>query len=98
MIEIPQWLSRLPKNACVNTKEFAQLLGVTPNTLHHRLINGTYSMPIPDFNSRVIQEDKFGRVKKARGYANGKGKNNWKAVTVRNYIRHLNRLELEKNK
>lgn len=98
MIEIPEWLAKLPKNACIKHSEFAQVLGITQNALQFRVSNKTYSTPEPDFNSRIRQNDKRGRVVKANGLSKGRGKNHWRAVTIRNHIRHLNRMELEKRK
>ena len=32
-IEIPEWLAKLPRDAGVNIKEFAQILGFKVNTI-----------------------------------------------------------------
>lgn len=91
MIKIPDWLAKLPKNACVNNAEFAKVLGIKPKDLQNRLARQNIPTPKPDFNSKLMRHEKrVGIVCQTRG------KNYWRAVTVRNYIRHLNRLELEK--
>lgn len=89
MIEIPTWLAMLPKNAGVKSKEFADLLGVSYETLMQRHRNGLMGFPPPDYSLK-------GRITGMGTPA--KGAKTWKAVTVRNYIRHLNRKELEKSK
>ena len=96
MIEIPNWLAKLPKNACVNIDEFSKLIGVNKTTIQWRYSNDVYSTPKPDFNSKVTRRTDLAGAPLA--YSKGKGKNHWRAVTVRNHIRHLNRLELEKSK
>ncbi len=89
MIEIPTWLAMLPKNAGVKSKEFANLLGVSYETLMQRHRKGLMGFPPPDYSLK-------GRI--TVGGMRFKGAKTWKAVTVRNYIRHLNRKELEKLK
>jgi hypothetical protein len=98
MIEIPKWLAAMPKKASVNIKEFADILGIDLGAMRSRVYQGRMGMPKPDFNSRVTIPDEMGRVPLAKGLSTGKGKNYWKAVTVRNYIRYLNRKELEESK
>ena len=87
MIIIPEWLAKLPKDACINHKDFAKVLGIKPSALQWRVSKGVYDTPQPDFNSK-----QGGRI--VMVHLNSQGKNHWRAVTVRNYIRHLNRLEL----
>ena len=89
MIEIPEWLKVLPKNAKVGSKDFAIALGISVRTLDSRIYRCVYDTPKPD-----------GKIRRASPIATRKlgSKNYWKAVTVRNHIRHLNRLELEKSK
>ena len=93
MIDIPEWLAKLPKNACVNNAEFARVLGIKPKDLQNRVYRKNTTIPSPDFNTKLDVHG--GRAIIA---SRTRGKNYWRAVTVRNYIRHLNRLELEKNK
>lgn len=87
MIKIPEWLAKLPKDAGINHKDFAKALGIKPSALQWRISKGVYDTPQPDFNS-----NQSGRISMI--HTNYRGKNHWRAVTVRNYIRHLNRLEL----
>lgn len=89
MIEMPTWLAMLPKNAYLEAREFAKALGITVDALNQRHTKGAMDFPRCDFKSR-------GGVS-----CTGKPKiprQRWKAVTVRNYIRYLNRKELEKVK
>jgi hypothetical protein len=80
MIEIPTWLAILPKNAGVNFKEFTSAIGINEEAMRFRIRNGSMGTPKPDF--------RMGRLKAG-------GKQYWKAATVRNHIRHLNRKEME---
>lgn len=88
MIEIPTWLEILPKKAKINSKDFALALGISVQILDNRISRGTYNTPKPD--GKVSRPDKKDGRRNALNY--------WKAVTVRNHIRNLNRLELEKSK
>ena len=95
MIEIPDWLAKLPKNARLNLDEFSKALGISRELLTSRRSKGHMDTPPEDgFCNRNYGPNHgvpANGVKKRR-------KPTWKAVTVRNYIRHLNRLELDKNK
>jgi hypothetical protein len=89
MIEIPIWLAKLPKNAMINSKELADALNIPVDTLMKRHREGFCDFPKCDKRHNTVLT------------SNGKPVNTksmWKAVTARNYIRHLNRLELEKSK
>ena len=79
--KIPEWLAVLPKNARLNSREFAEALGLKYHTFTSRVSEDLCGMPRPDFK---FEPKNFGR---RRFLSN----NQWKAVTVRNYIRKLNR-------
>lgn len=98
MIEIPDWLAKIHKNACVNIDEFSKLICVGKTAIQWRYSNDVYSTQKPDFNSRVTKMTYLAGSHLTHTYSKGKGKNHWRAVTVRNYIRLINRLELEKRK
>lgn len=88
MIKISEWLAALPKNACIGLDEFAGVLGVSRDVLRGRVYKGLKDMPKPDFNTRYAHSKNRVKI-----MSRGRGSLKWKAVTVRNYIRHLNRIE-----
>lgn len=77
--KIPEWLAVLPKGRMINSKDFADALGIKRAALNCRLGQGLCDFPKPDSTLKRV-----GRDKKCPT-------NQWKAVTVRNYIRKLNR-------
>lgn len=86
MIEIPEWLAVLKKDARIDIKGLSALVGIKRWSMYDRIKAGT--APPPDYIKG--QSVKYGKP--------AMGLFQWKAVTVRNYIRHLNRLELEESK
>tara|TARA_R110002012_G_scaffold316005_1_gene530498 strand:- start:248 stop:508 length:261 start_codon:yes stop_codon:yes gene_type:complete len=72
---IPQWLIKLRAKTPVNSRRFAEALGVSLKT----------------FDGRVAREDvpKHDLTSKATLNRYGNNFKQWKAVTVRNYIRKL---------
>jgi len=95
MIEIPTWLANLPKNAGVNLKEFSSAIGINQEALRFRVKNGSMGAPKPDFNPASTEYRRKNRDAHKWEYMRARKINYWKAVTVRNYIRHLNRKEME---
>lgn len=87
MIKIPDWLAKLPKNAAIDKYEFAKAIDAKPHDIDNWLKRDSMDMPKPD-KSAAPKLTQRGRKVCSKNY--------WRAVTVRNYIRHMNRLELEK--
>ena len=48
MIEIPDWLAKLPKNAGVSLKELSIIIGISDEGLRARVKKGLYDTPKPD--------------------------------------------------
>ena len=73
--KIPSWLIKLPAKSPLNSRAFAEALGISLKT----------------FDGRIAREDvpKHDFISKATLNRYGQNFKQWKAVTVRNYIRKL---------
>ena len=72
---IPQWLMELPAKSALNSRDFADALGISLTAFHNR------------FTREDIPECDHLSTSTLNRY-NKKSKQ-WKAITVRNYIRKL---------
>jgi hypothetical protein len=71
-IEIPDWLRRMPANACLNSAEVARVFGVQRNTLYCAVSEGKF--PAPDFKAPGLGIHQITKPQ-------------WRASTVRNEIK-----------
>ena len=72
---IPQWLMKLPAKSLLNSRDFAEALGISLDAFHTRFTRDD----IP----------KYDHLSTSTLNSYNKKSKQWKAVTVRNYIRKL---------
>lgn len=88
--KIPDWLAVLPGNALLTTKDMYKMFGykthhVMTTSIHNN--RASVQFPCPDLEGRIFIEAKDW----VRQNAGHNRTLRWKASTIRNFIRHVNR-------
>lgn len=90
--KIPEWLAMLPKEALLDSKDLAKLLGYkNANIAAHSLRVNNHGFPEPDVRGNLTFVMNDGIERRSGNHRSLR----WKAVTIRNYIRQYNRGELK---